>query len=147
MGARDYNPETGRWLERDPILFNGGQTNLYEYVGNDPVNNIDPSGLCAPVAIGVGIALILNPTATETAGAAVQEKIDAALIVAGGAASQSSSAIAKYLNTGQYFRIGVGDKGGRRTIRAAGEFVEWLERQGVPGINKGHFDFFDLGPK
>jgi RHS repeat-associated protein len=45
FGARDYNPETGRWLERDPILFNGGSTNLYAYCGSDPVNCIDPSGL------------------------------------------------------------------------------------------------------
>jgi hypothetical protein len=30
---------------RDPILFGGGDANLYAYVGNDPVNQIDPSGL------------------------------------------------------------------------------------------------------
>lgn len=30
---------------KDPILFRGGDTNLYAYVGNDPVNFIDPAGL------------------------------------------------------------------------------------------------------
>ena len=45
FGARDYDPEVGRWLARDPILFKGGQTNLYVCAGDDPVNRIDPSGL------------------------------------------------------------------------------------------------------
>ncbi|MEZ0392835.1 MAG: RHS repeat-associated core domain-containing protein, partial [Pseudobdellovibrionaceae bacterium] len=44
FGARDYDPETGRWTSKDPILFNGGQTNLYGYTFNDPINFIDPSG-------------------------------------------------------------------------------------------------------
>lgn len=45
FGARDYNPESGQWTARDPILLNGSQTNLLTYVDNDPVNNVDPSGL------------------------------------------------------------------------------------------------------
>lgn len=45
FGARDYDPETGRWTVKDPIGFNGGQTNLFAYVNNDPVNFIDPTGL------------------------------------------------------------------------------------------------------
>lgn len=44
FGARDYDPETGRWTSKDPILFDGGDTNLYGYVFQDPVNFIDPSG-------------------------------------------------------------------------------------------------------
>jgi RHS repeat-associated protein len=45
FGAREYDPVTGRWLQKDPIRFRGGDTNLYAYVGGDPVNRIDPSGL------------------------------------------------------------------------------------------------------
>jgi RHS repeat-associated protein len=45
FGARDYDPATGRWLARDPILFSGGQANIYAYAGDDPVNFNDPSGL------------------------------------------------------------------------------------------------------
>ncbi len=44
FGARDYDPETGRWTSKDPILFEGGDTNLYVYVVGDPVNGFDPSG-------------------------------------------------------------------------------------------------------
>jgi RHS repeat-associated protein len=45
FGARDYNASIGRWTVKDPILFDGGDTNVYGYVLNDPVNEIDPSGL------------------------------------------------------------------------------------------------------
>jgi len=46
FGARDYDPEIGRWTARDPILFKGGRENLYVYCGNNPVNFRDPFGLC-----------------------------------------------------------------------------------------------------
>ena len=45
FGARDYDPEVGRWTSKDPILFEGGDTNLYGYVLNDPVNLTDSDGL------------------------------------------------------------------------------------------------------
>jgi len=52
FGARDYDPETGRWTSKDPIRFNGGDTNLYGYVLNDPINLIDPSGKLSEGFIG-----------------------------------------------------------------------------------------------
>ncbi len=44
FGARDYDPETGRWTAKDPIRFNGGDTNLYGYLLGDPVNGVDVRG-------------------------------------------------------------------------------------------------------
>jgi len=45
FGYRDYDPDVGRWTAKDPIFFDGGDTDLYGYVLNNPVNLIDPSGL------------------------------------------------------------------------------------------------------
>jgi RHS repeat-associated protein len=45
FGARDYDPVVGRWTAKDPIGWRGQQSNFYAYVGNDPVNTLDPSGL------------------------------------------------------------------------------------------------------
>jgi RHS repeat-associated protein len=47
FGARDYDAQTGRWTVKDPILFRGGDTNLYGYVLADPLNRFDPSGQTA----------------------------------------------------------------------------------------------------
>ncbi len=44
FGARDYDAEVGRWTTKDPIGFAGGDTNLYAYVGGDPVNFVDITG-------------------------------------------------------------------------------------------------------
>ncbi len=49
FGVREYDAETGTWLSKDPILFSSGDTNVYGYVSNDPINFIDPSGLHAEV--------------------------------------------------------------------------------------------------
>jgi len=43
--ARNYDPNTGRFLSEDPIGFAGRDANLYRYVLNNPVKYRDPSGL------------------------------------------------------------------------------------------------------
>jgi RHS repeat-associated protein len=44
FGARDYDPSTGRWTNKDPIGFAGQQGNVYLYVNGDPVNRLDLRG-------------------------------------------------------------------------------------------------------
>jgi RHS repeat-associated protein len=45
FGVRDYDPDIGRWTAKDPIFFNGGDTDLYGYCLSDPVNGVDTEGL------------------------------------------------------------------------------------------------------
>ncbi|MFH0728892.1 MAG: RHS repeat-associated core domain-containing protein [Pseudomonadota bacterium] len=47
MRARHYDPQTGRFIARDPIGISGGDVNFYGYVHNSPINRVDSTGLCS----------------------------------------------------------------------------------------------------
>ena len=66
FGYRDYDPQAGRWTARDPLLFGGGQANLYVYVNNNPVNFRDPTGLfCIGVSAYAGFGGGVQTCITE----------------------------------------------------------------------------------
>jgi len=44
MGARLYDPVTGRFLQMDPVFE--GSCNAYDYTCQDPLNGMDINGLC-----------------------------------------------------------------------------------------------------
>jgi len=64
FGVRDYDAETGRWTAKDPIDFEGGDSNLYGYVFNDPVNFLDPEGkfwwILGQAAAGAAMDLLIQ---------------------------------------------------------------------------------------
>jgi RHS repeat-associated protein len=72
FGARDYDAETGRWTNRDPIGFAGQQGNQYLYVEGDAVNGFDPDGehpVILAIAAGLGVFLATSDREAYTAAA------------------------------------------------------------------------------
>ncbi len=65
--ARYYSSSLQRFISQDPIGFNSGDTNLYAYVGNDPINFVDPSGLCGMFSISpqIGELRVLEEAQTR----------------------------------------------------------------------------------
>ena len=56
--ARAYSPALGRFLQTDPIDFAAGDTNLFRYVANNSVNDIDPNG--TDIWVGGGLHENIN---------------------------------------------------------------------------------------
>jgi RHS repeat-associated protein len=60
IGERYYDPTLGRWTQQDPYVdaLDPKQWNRYIYVGQDPINYTDPTGMCsAQVYFGVAETL------------------------------------------------------------------------------------------
>ena len=57
FGARNYDADAGRWITKDPIGFAGGDSNLYGYVSNDPINQVDPRGTAPYISLRTGRAV------------------------------------------------------------------------------------------
>jgi RHS repeat-associated protein len=61
VGARYYEVETGRWVQKDPILshpFIPQVLNSYSYVANNPINGFDPLGESCLLLIGCVIVVV-----------------------------------------------------------------------------------------
>jgi RHS repeat-associated protein len=64
MGQRVYVPGVGRFLQPDPVAF--GSANAYDYVSQDPINEVDPTGqFLTPAAPEVGAVADVGAAAGE----------------------------------------------------------------------------------
>ncbi len=92
--ARVYDPIAGRFLQNDPIGYEGG-TNVYGYTGGDPVNESDPDGTRnARVAQKIDPSLSGGPGVIVTGRRGSGSSLGDLLGVVGGSNSASSSASA-----------------------------------------------------
>ncbi len=88
--ARYYNPALGRFISEDPLGFGSGDTNLYSYVGNRPLDYNDPSGktpavVAIPVLLGAGEGVLaatgVGAVVVGLTGLAIYDGIQAANLI------------------------------------------------------------------
>ncbi|MEI6206153.1 MAG: RHS repeat-associated core domain-containing protein [Desulfuromonadales bacterium] len=80
MRARYYDADAGRFINEDPIGFEGGDLNMYAYVGGNPMTRLDPSGL-ADIIVQDGAKkyyeyLISNSNSFRRLVAAIKRKLN-----------------------------------------------------------------------
>ncbi len=153
FGYRDYDPEVRRWTAKDPIFFGGGDTDLYGYVLNDPINMIDPTGefgvlitilvaaVEAATTIGGGIALTEVSAITATAAIAATT---AAVGTTAYMMSQSSGNFQKMQQGNNKHFKRVFNDAVREIEKQTGKLTDDQIRQLHDRITKQGVDFWDI---
>ncbi len=136
---RYYDPEAGRYISTDPIGLAGG-INLYAYVGNDPVNAVDPWGLSALGGVLTGLGGdLMTPEPSDLAwpkwvgwGAAIGGAALVDLMMNEGDDECNSGAQDKYL----------GKKDEKRLKKKLAEEGETIEDFKTGGKGAGGYDLY-----
>jgi hypothetical protein len=149
-----YDPTAGRWTSQDPEGFLAGDPDLYRYVGNDPTNEIDPSGM-----------IEVHPSGPPGTVVGAVTNIDAklkgrAIDNFGGVKADITGSVADYRTAGgkvlKYIKFTVSTRGKTPADIAAMSQAHWLQKVKFDRFNaKGEkdnggiysFDVKGTGPK
>ncbi len=96
MKARYYDAKTRRFIQRDPLGLGGGE-NLYSYVGNNPIEKIDPLGLLMGDAQfdRLSRAMLVDPTLSNVS--FLDKPIDWVTDITAGFGDALSLGVTRYL--------------------------------------------------
>jgi len=132
FGARDYDPDTGMWTAKDPILFKGADTNLYGYCLADPVNLVDSDGRIVAQIIGGLIGAGFGAYSAYASGKDLGQIIQSGLV--GGAAGVLSTIPIPGINplfSGVIMGVGAGFLGNVGTqLALKGPCIDWMSAFG-----------------
>jgi len=103
IGERYLDPEHGRWTQRDPLEGRAnpampGEVNPYTYVGCDPINSTDPTGLLSEGDAICGITYTGTIAALISYIAAVGAPLGPAILASFGLAAGLVTSIACIMN-------------------------------------------------
>ena len=147
--ARYYDPSIGRFVSEDPLGFEAGDVNFYAYVGNNPVNANDPSGL-TDIILTIGKqALDIRNTGTPGTNYLVRGSANGTLYPMGaGPFGQDPSKFTSLIDPKQTASLvdwgrtyiqnsrlsgATGDASFREISKQSGEGKPWDTKQYLPG--------------